>query len=203
MSAISGTAKRTATLTATTAGTARSIAATINGTAVKFVADSGAFYSLLSPGMAGAAKVRLNPAPPWFRIMGIGGSTTTYYTKVNDIVLAGHKLPPLEFYVGGSDTGTAGLLGQNVLGIGDVEYDLPDGHIRLFRWRDCDNAMKAYWVNGGSWSELKIDPRSERDPHTTATVSVNGTSLHALFDTGAPTTSISSGRVPGSMIRLW
>lgn len=165
--------------------------AKVNGIPGQFIVDSGAFYSLLSPGMAGAAKLRLTPAPPWFRIAGIGGSTTTSYTKVKELSIAGEAFPPLDFYVGGSDTGLAGLLGQNVLGIGDVEYDLPDGHIRLFRFRDCDNAMKAYWVNGGSFSELKIDQRSERDPHTTATVSVNGTNLHALFDTGAPSTTLS------------
>jgi tetratricopeptide (TPR) repeat protein len=46
-------------------------------------------------------------------------------------------------------------------------------------------------VKGGSWSELKIDARSEHDPHTTATVSVNGTDLHAMFDTGASSTTLS------------
>src|SRR3954471_18210312 len=140
--------------------------AKINGVPGQFIVDSGAFYSLLSPGIAAAAKVKLTPAPDWFRLTGIGGSTSASYTNVKDISLAGTKFPPLDFFVGGSDTGVAGLLGQNVLGLGDVEYDLPDGHIRLFRWRDCGDAMKAYWVKGGSWSELKIDQRSERDPHT-------------------------------------
>jgi predicted aspartyl protease/tetratricopeptide (TPR) repeat protein len=165
--------------------------AKLNGVPGQFIVDSGAFYSTLSPGMAGAIKVRLNPAPAWFRIEGIGGSTTAYYTTVKDLVLAGIPVHNIDFYVAGSDTGVAGLLGQNVLGFGDVEYDLPDGHIRLFKWRDCRNAMKAYWVNGGSYSLLKIDERSQSSPHTTATVSINGVSLHALFDTGASSTTIS------------
>ncbi|HEX4737194.1 MAG TPA: retroviral-like aspartic protease family protein [Allosphingosinicella sp.] len=166
------------------------VEAKINGVPGQFIVDSGAFYSMLSPGMAGAAKVQLNPAPPWFRITGIGGSTTTYYTTVKNLGLAGQQIPHMDFYVGGSDTGVAGLLGQNVLGIGDVEYDLPDGYIRLWRWRDCRDAAKAYWANG-NYSLLKIDERSERNPHTTATVQVNGNSFHAVFDTGASSTTMS------------
>jgi tetratricopeptide (TPR) repeat protein len=165
--------------------------AKINGVPGQFIVDSGAFYSLLSPGMAGAAKVRLNPAPAWFHLIGVGGSTSAFYTTVKDLDLVGYQVHNIDFYVGGSDTGVAGLLGQNVLGIGDVEYDLPDGHIRLFKWRDCRDAMKAYWVNGGNYSELRIDERSQSNPHTTATVSINGTSIHATFDTGASFTTIS------------
>lgn len=167
------------------------VQAKINGVPGQFIADSGAFFSLLSPGMAGAAKVRLNPAPSWFHLSGIGGETTAYYTTVNELVLAGIPLRHIDFFVGGSDTGVAGLLGQNVLGIGDVEYDLPDGHIRLFRSHDCGNKVMAYWLNGGGWSQMKIDERSERNPHTMGTVTVNGASFHAMFDTGASSTTLS------------
>lgn len=167
------------------------VEAKINGVPGQFIVDSGAFYSLISPGMAGAAKVRLTPAPDWFRISGIGGSTTAYYTTVKELTLAGQNVAHMDFYVGGSDTGVAGLLGQNVLGIGDVEYDLPDGYIRLWRWQDCRNATKAYWTTGNNFSLLRIDERSQSNPHTTATVKVNGTSFQATFDTGAPSTTLS------------
>src|SRR3954471_1889459 len=164
--------------------------AKINGVPGQFIVDSGAFYSLLSPGIAAAAKVKLTPAPDWFRLTGIGGSTSASYTNVKDISLAGTKFPPLDFFVGGSDTGVAGLLGQNVLGLGDVEYDLPDGHIRLFIFRGCGDAPKAYWATDGFF-EMKIDERTRSNPHTTGMISINGTLFHATFDTGAPVTTLS------------
>lgn len=165
--------------------------ARINDVAGQFILDSGAFYSLLSPGMASATKVRLTPAPEWFHLSGIGGSTSASYTTVKTLSVAGKAFPPLDFFVGGSDTGVAGLLGQNILGLGDVEYDLPEGHVRLFKWQGCGDVIKAYWVKGGSYSELKIDPRSQSHPHTTGTVSINGTPMHVTFDTGAPMTTLS------------
>jgi tetratricopeptide (TPR) repeat protein/predicted aspartyl protease len=168
------------------------VAAKINGVQASFIADSGAFYSMLSPGVAGAAGLKLVPAPPWYRITGMGGDTTTSYTKVKDLTLAGIPLHNIEFFVGGTDTGTAGLLGQNVLGIGDVEYDLPDGFVRLLRSSDCGQTGLAYWVDrGGVYSLLKIETRDEANPHTIATVIVNGAPIKAMFDTGAESSILS------------
>src|SRR3954451_9325089 len=110
------------------------VAAKINGVDASFIVDSGAFYSLMSPGVAGAAGLKLDRIPPeQFQLMGVGGSTRAAITKVKDLVVAGIPVHNIEFFVGGTDTGTAGLLGQNVLGVGDVEYDLPDGVVRLLR----------------------------------------------------------------------
>ncbi|MDB5693247.1 MAG: hypothetical protein JWO81_2310 [Alphaproteobacteria bacterium] len=167
------------------------VAARINGVDGAFIVDSGAFFSLLSPGMAGAAGLKLERAPEGFRLGGIGGSTSASIAKVKDLMVAGIPVHNIEFFVGGTDTGTAGLLGQNVLGIGDVEYDLPDGFVRLLRSHDCGGTVLAYWTNGGSYSQLRIEPRSVFQPHTIATVSINGTSFRAGFDTGAPTTMMS------------
>src|SRR5689334_12205601 len=83
------------------------VTARINGIEGSFIVDSGSFYGLISPGMANAAKLRLTPAPDWFHLSGIGGETKASYTTVKDLVLAGQKLPPLDFFVGGSDTGLA------------------------------------------------------------------------------------------------
>src|SRR5436305_1634674 len=130
------------------------VAAKINGVEGSFIVDSGAFYGLISPGMANAAKLKPIPAPPSFHLSGIGGETSAYYATVKNLDLAGIPLHDRDFFVGGSDTGVAGLLGQNILGIGDVEYDLPDGFIRLFRSHDCGNVDMAYWVKpGGNYSQ--------------------------------------------------
>jgi tetratricopeptide (TPR) repeat protein/predicted aspartyl protease len=168
------------------------VSASVNGVPARFIADSGAFFSVISPGAAAAAKLRLTPAPPWYRISGLGGTVSVSFAKVKDFTLAGVALHDIEFIVGGSDTGATGMLGQNVLGFGDVEYDLPHGMIRLFRSRDCGQTALAYWAGkGGSFSEARIEPMDERQRHTLLQVTVNGTPFRALLDTGAPITILS------------
>src|SRR3569623_772412 len=146
----------------------------------------------MSPGVAGAAKLKLDRVPEdEFQLVGAGGATRAAITRVKDLVVAGIPVHNIEFFVGGTDTGTAGLLGQNVLGLGDVEYDLPHGAIRLFKASDCGKTGLAYWVEkGGAYSLLKILPLHEAGNHTVGTVYVNGQALRATFDTGAPRTSL-------------
>src|SRR3954464_2776371 len=148
------------------------VSAKINGVDASFILDSGAFYSMMSPGVAGAARLKLDPVPEdQFQIVGVGGSTRVSITKVKDMIVAGIPVHDIEFFGGGPDTGPPGVLGQNVLGIGDVEYDLPDGVVRLLRSRDCGDKSLAYWVTDGSFSLLKIERRdSIQRPHTIATV---------------------------------
>jgi len=168
------------------------VAASVNGVESRFIADSGAFYSIISPGAAAAAKLKLSPAPPWYRISGLGGEASVSLATVKDFTIAGVALHNLDFIVGGTDVGATGLLGQNVLGLGDVEYDLPHGMIRLFRSRDCGSKALAYWAGqGGSFSETPVDLMNEHQRHTLLHVTINGVSFKALLDTGAPNTSLS------------
>jgi tetratricopeptide (TPR) repeat protein len=168
------------------------VTAKINGAEARFIADSGAFYSLISPGMAAAANLRPEPAPPGFRLYGLGGDSSASVATVKEFTLAGVPLRNIQFLVGGSDFGEAGLIGQNVLGLADVEYDLPHGAIRLFRSRDCGKTILAYWVDKrGIFSLLKILPLEEARQQTVGTVYVNGEPLRAAFDTGAGRTLLS------------
>ena len=186
------TVQKLADLPVTMSGLRPMVSARINGREGSFIADSGAFFSLISPGMAAAAGLRVMAAPPSFRITGIGGDTSAFYTTVKDLILAGIPLHNMEFFVGGTDTGTAGLLGQNILGgIGDVEYDLPDGVIRLMRSHDCGHANLAYWAPEGAYTSISLMERNQANPHTIGTITINGSPIRATFDTGAPTSILS------------
>lgn len=158
----------------------------INGQPARFVVDSGAFFSVISPGSAAALGLKLSAAPPGFTLRGIGGSASVSVTKVKDFTLAGVPIHNIDFIVGGSAVGTgAGLLGQNVLGLADVEYDMAHGAVRLMRSTDCKTTNLAYWATGKPVSILPIDERSPRQPHTIATITINGKKIRAVFDTGA------------------
>lgn len=164
--------------------------AKINGKDVKFIVDSGAFYSSISPGSAAELDLRLTAAPANLRVTGIGGEARMSIGKVKDFGIGEATLHNVEFLVGGSESGSIGLLGQNVLGIGDAEYDFNGGAVRLMKSKDCKNVNLAYWATGKNIavSMLEIESPTLGAPHTAGTVFLNGVKIRAVFDTGAPTT---------------
>ncbi|HUO69111.1 MAG TPA: aspartyl protease family protein [Gammaproteobacteria bacterium] len=161
------------------------VTAQINGVDAQFIADSGAFYSTISPASAAELKLRLSPSH--IQIRGITGSTEASITTVKEFTLAGVPIRSVEFIVGGAQPGRAvGLLGQNVFRLADVEYDLAHGAIRLMRPEGCDKRMLAYWAqNGEPYSEMEIAWATQSQPHTTGTAFVNGARIHVMFDTGS------------------
>ena len=167
------------------------IDAKINGTPVRFVADSGAFFSFISPGSAQSLHLGLTSRYEPFEVIGVNGSAMASVTQVKTFTLAGVDLHNVEFVVAGSETGGVGVIGQNVFGLGDVEYDLPHGMIRLMRSRDCARTNLAYWHAERTFTMIPIEPRSREDPHTIGTIYINGKPIKATFDTGAETTMLS------------
>jgi tetratricopeptide (TPR) repeat protein len=160
--------------------------AKINGTDVRFLIDSGAFFSVITPGNAKALALRVEPMPGW-RINGINGSADMSVTTVKKFTLVGADLPNIQFVVAGSELGSVGVLGQNFLGLYDAEYDLPHGAVRLMQAKGCERANLAYWAGSKPYSFLPIEPKDAHDPHTIGVVYVNGARIRATFDTGAST----------------
>lgn len=161
----------------------------ISGKDAAFIVDSGAFYSTMSRATAAEYGLRTEPAPSGLRLRGVNGDTSLAIASVHDFIIGGVALPKVDFLVGGSDTGAVGLLGQNFLGIGDVEYDLPHGAIRLLKAHDCPVGSLAYWAGGKPVAALPLEYRQPPfQTHTIGTVTLNGVRLRAIFDTGAEAT---------------
>ena len=182
---------RMAEMPVTMSGMRPLITVKINGKDAAFIADSGAFYSGITPGSAAELGLRLHDAPPSLRVYGIGGNVNVSVATIDKFELAGNSLPRVEFLVGGSEIGSIGFLGQNVLGLSDVEYDLPHGMIRLMRPHDCDRTNLAYWAGSKTFSVIDILPRSGGQFHTVGTVTLNGVKIRATFDTGASSSMLS------------
>jgi tetratricopeptide (TPR) repeat protein/predicted aspartyl protease len=180
------------------------VTAQINGVDALFIADSGAFYSMLSPASAAEFKLSTYPAPFGLFVGGMGGGVSASVTKVKVFTLAGVPIHNVEFLVGGGDLGGAGLLGQNVFSIGDVEYDLAKGAIRLIREEGCKNVNLAYWANGTSqpYSTMDIEWTTPRSPHTAGTATINGVNIRVIFDTGAPTSVLSERAAERAAVRV-
>jgi predicted aspartyl protease/tetratricopeptide (TPR) repeat protein len=162
------------------------VSARIGANDAQFILDSGAFFSALSRASAQAYGLRLEQLPPGYQIHGVNGDASASLTTVRNFDLAGAALTNIPFIVGGTDTGEVGLLGQNFLGVGDVEYDLRHGVVRLLKEQGCKVEQLAYWAGSKPVTVISIEPRTERRSRTVATVALNGVKLRALFDTGAP-----------------
>jgi predicted aspartyl protease/tetratricopeptide (TPR) repeat protein len=162
------------------------ISGQINGKDAHFMVDSGAFFNVMSAATATEYGLRTSPAPFGFRITGIGGEQTADIARVKDFTLAGLHAKDVDFFVAGSESAGAGVLGQNLLENFDVEYDLGNGMIRLFKTKNCDHAQLAYWLKPGqSYSSMPLDAINRRNAHTTGVAYLNGTKIKIVFDTGA------------------
>jgi tetratricopeptide (TPR) repeat protein len=173
-------------LPVTMAGGQPMVDARIGDKSARFILDSGAFYSTLSRASAAEYGLKVDMAPPGFRLMGFGGTASAGITETDKVSLAGIKLPKVLFIVGGSDMGATGMLGQNILGIADIEYDLPHGAVRLMKTTGCARSGLAYWAGDKPFTMVELEaPDSSFRPHTIGTVVLNGVKIKALFDSGA------------------
>lgn len=180
-----------AELPVTMAGLSPLVHAKINGKEAVFEADTGAWYSMMSPSGAAEAGLKLQAMPPGFMMGGVGGTFHPSYTTVKTFTLAGVDIPKVEFLVGGTEFGSVGLLGQNVLAVADTEIDLAHGMIRLMRSKGCARANLAYWVKPNEpYSLLPTEETDARSSHIIATITVNGQRLRAVFDTGANNSTV-------------
>jgi tetratricopeptide (TPR) repeat protein len=179
----------------TMSGSAPQLTAKINGQDAQFVADSGAFYSMMTEASAAQYKLALRPAPFGFYVSGVGGTVTPSIATVKIFTIAGVPIKNVEFLVGGSEvagSASVGVLGQNFLRIADNEFDLANGVIRLMRANDCKHTNLAYWVKAtGSYSLMDVATTTVLQPHTLGTAYVNGAKIRVLFDTGAATSVLS------------
>jgi tetratricopeptide (TPR) repeat protein/predicted aspartyl protease len=175
---------------------------TINGAEAVFVADSGDFYSEITPAKAAEFGLRLGPAPFNLTVDAVGGEVQRLaVATVKAFGIVGVTLSNKEFLVGGSETGndTAGLIGQNILGIADTDYDLANGAIRLIEPRGCGGKALAYWAGTKPFSIVDYFPVGQIFPTTGGTAYVNGARIRVMFDTGASQSllSLSAARRAG------
>ncbi len=163
----------------------------INGKPVRLTVDTGSFYSMLTPAAAEQLKLRRRELPDGMRIQGLTGVIEADRANVSHLQFGAGELTDIDFIVGGNEPGggTLGLLGRNILGLTDVEYDLAHGVIRLmFPKGDCDDTNLAYWAGGQPVAELALQHDNiAKIPAISAIAKLNGKELIVEFDTGAMT----------------
>jgi predicted aspartyl protease len=168
------------------------ISAKINGLDTSFLVTSGAFYSMISPAAAARYNLKLRPISKEMKINAGFGDKEMQRATVNELALGELVLPNRELVVGtySGEAGNIGMLGQEILGAFDVEYDLANGIIRLFQVQGCEHAMLAYWVKPDQAYSI-VDLKPPTQTATMASVYINDTNVVAFFNTGAPLSALS------------
>ena len=180
-----------AQLPVTMSGSQPIITGTINGKPVKFLVDTGAFWSLLARDTVTRLQLHEGALPYGLSISGVGGTESAGYTKANEFSLigfyGGHIFNGMDFIVSGSAvfSDIDGIIGQNVIGRDDAEYDLANGVIRLFKASGCNDHSLAYWRGNTSVAEMSLKRRTAADPHWISEAKLNGKNIRVLFDSGA------------------
>ncbi|MFC3068535.1 aspartyl protease family protein [Phenylobacterium soli] len=165
----------------------------IDGQDTALTADSGAFFSMLTPGAAQRLGLSTHPLPAGMEVRGAGRTINASVATAKTMEISGSTLRHVDFLVGGQPlaTETDGLLGQNILGVLDVEYDLANGVIRLMKAEgDCRTASLAYWSKDMPLGMMTIEPQSPLEPALRGRASINDKSIEVSFDTGAAVTLI-------------
>ncbi|MGH8232472.1 MAG: aspartyl protease family protein [Steroidobacteraceae bacterium] len=168
------------------------VPAKINGTDVQLAVDSGAFYSILTPGSAASLHLKLELVPPGYYMHAIGGAVLPQLTTVKEFTFGGFAVKDVVFLVGGSeiDRDAVGVMGQNVLNMADADYDFSNGRLRFLQAIDCSKTNLAYWAKGQDVSIIELD-RHEHSTETTGSAYVNGVKISVQFDSGAQESTIS------------
>jgi tetratricopeptide (TPR) repeat protein/predicted aspartyl protease len=174
-------------------GTSPLVPAKINGGEVYLIADTGASYNNLTAGTVAQFKLRSETPNTNAYTTGIGGTQTIVVTTVKSFSLAGLTVPNVGFTVIDNELGpqAAGLLGENILGFADGDYDLGAGSIRLVRPSGCGDKPFVLWDVAKPTSIMPMEPSTGLFKHIVGDAYVNGKRIRVMFDTGASTSLLS------------
>lgn len=162
----------------------------VNGSATRFIIDTGAWFDFMSRANAEALGLKHFAAPFGFRMDGIGGTADAETAKIKDFAILDADFHNVVFLVGGSDTGE-GLLGANLLDFADLEIDLAQGKLTFFKPDGCRDASLAYWAKDGHYNVADLRyANNHSDRRSFVDVKINGKSVRALLDSGAVATLI-------------
>ena len=164
----------------------------VNGQQILALVDTGA--TLTTMFRNGAERLGLNLSAMRASARGAGGAVRLMRTRINELSVGGQMARSVDMTVfdqnwpGRQEIGL--VLGQNMLSGWDVEFSLAAGEMNFFQTSgDCEETALAYW--GDDWTAAPMLPARNPNDHVRAEVIINGQTMVALLDTGAPTSSIS------------
>lgn len=167
----------------------------INGIEARFMLDTGAFYSTLWRDAVAQYHLPVTSMPGGhsYYVGGTAGREEAQSTIIKSFEFDGLRAPkPWQFLVINQDLvgNSVGVIGQNVLRMADVEYDLANGVVRFFKPVGCGRHPLAYW-SLKQYSSVGLESMDAFQSTLHATAMINGHRITVLFDTGSPRSFLS------------
>jgi predicted aspartyl protease len=163
----------------------------INGHPVRFLVDLGSSNTFIS--RSGAKALGLTPhRMSNITFYGTGGGEVPSETIIDDLKIGNmyaHKSDMMVIGAGLKSNRYVGLLGADILLQADIEFDLANGAIRIFKPQGCDGDQVVYWNK--AYSLASIVP-SNNAYILKVYVTLNGRVAVAQVDTGAYTSVVTS-----------
>jgi predicted aspartyl protease len=160
------------------------VPAKVNGADARFVLDSGEYESWVTSGAAARLRMRATLEASDYRIESAGGAPMT---TARTLTLGSMTFKDAAFQIddGRAAQGVDGYIGQKLLKVADVDYDLKGGLVRLLRPAGCGDQPLAYWLKPGeSFGVANLSSGGVYGTDATATARINGVDLKVGFDTG-------------------
>jgi predicted aspartyl protease len=164
---------------------------TINGTPADFLVDTGAQETFLTRTGTEARGLKLYDTGE--RASGIGGVVPIYATRVDEFVVGPVRTGRSNMSVisnFGYTPAFDAILGAPFLLQADLEVSLATKELTFFIPENCGNTYLGYWGESVRDIPLLRHNQDHRNPHFL--VSINGTKMEAMIDTGAFASSIKS-----------
>jgi tetratricopeptide (TPR) repeat protein len=121
---------------------------TLDGQDAVFLVDTGAFASALSPAAAARHHIRVF-SRGGVGVEGIGGGAYAQIAQVAHVQFGGAGFFDQSFLVlSGLGRDVDGVVGRDILGQADAEYDFANGVMRLVRPKGCGASdVLSYWTD--------------------------------------------------------
>jgi predicted aspartyl protease len=171
----------------------------INGATGWFLVDTGAVSSIMFGGAARGFGLH-QFADGHVQFLGVGGSQDAEYTVVKDFALSDTKVKDVKFYVIGSkgSAAEAGILGRDFLSHFDLEFDLANKALRLWKSEHCGDQSLAYWTKTPGGTDLDNNDVAQQ---YNVKMSINGRAIEAILDSGATTSVVTSDAASAAGLR--
>lgn len=168
------------------------VRATIEGTPVSLLLDTGAEAGMVTEEAVRALHLARDPLRHT-ALRGIGGSVVTANALLRRLHVGGIERRELSVPVGalthfdGAGPPVAGILGADFLSAYDIEFDLPHRQLALYDVRHCEGAFIP-------WEEpyFTVALHEAGRNRLALGVQVDGHEVSALFDSGARVTVMGS-----------
>ena len=169
------------------------VPARFNGQSATLVLDTGAERTILTEAAVSRLHLRRDLRQASSTV-GVGGVSATYDARPDDFAIGAFRLPADTVSVGAfslpafGDIQPDGLLGADILLAFDLDIDLPDGHLTIYRARPCTDARPPWTVpykpiaGVSMWRDRLLLP-----------LTLNGAEGKAILDTGAQRSLIQVG----------